>query len=119
MYVFGETSAFSDPAVIKEKLENTGTGRDGSGGIAKDRVQHVMIQGTGHLIPMEKVDETGRECAKWISREIRRWREDEEADRRVWDRVPEREKFTINRKMIDIGGTNPGAGVRKNAKPNL
>jgi pimeloyl-ACP methyl ester carboxylesterase len=119
LYVFGETSAFSEPQAIRAKLENTGSSKDGSGGIAKGRVQHVMIQGAGHLVPMEKVDETGRHCAKWLSGEMRRWREDEEVDRRVWNRVPEREKFTINRKMIDVGGTNSGVGMKKNAKPNL
>ena len=119
LYVFGETSPFSDEQLMKEKLETTGTGRGGSGGMAKGRVQHVMLEGAGHLVPMEKVDETGRECARWLEGEVKRWREDEEADRRVWERVPEREKFTINRKMMGLGGMNPGSGAGKNAKPKL
>ena len=119
LYVFGETSVFSDSQSMREKVENTGTGSGGSGGMAKGRVQQVVIEGAGHLVPMEKVDETGHECAKWIAGEMRRWREDEEMDRKVWERVPEREKFTISRKMMDTGEMSPGSGARRKAKPNL
>jgi len=112
-YIFGEQSDLSRPEMMKDKLENTGTGLGGSGGVAAGRVQHVVIKDTGHLIPMEKVDETAQECANWLRSEIKRFKEEEDMWKTVWAKVPEREKFTINHKMNQALGSDLGAGARK------
>ncbi|CAI6241892.1 unnamed protein product [Periconia digitata] len=81
-YIFGETSFFTGP-MIDEKMERTGTGGGGSGGAKEGRVEKVVVKGAGHLIPMEKVGETAEVAARWIGREIERWR--------VWEREDEAE----------------------------
>lgn len=119
-YVFGEHSDLSTPSAMNDNLDNTGTALGGSGGVAAGRVQHVLLKGTGHLIPMEKVDETARVCTEWLDGEMKRWKDDEEMKMAVWAKVPEREKFTINEKMNEALGKDLGAGVRKggNGKGN-
>ena len=112
-YIFGEHSDLSHPTMIKDKLENTGTGLGGSGGVAAGRVQHVVIKDTGHLIPMEKVDETAQACANWLQSEMERFYDEEDMWKAVWKKVPEREKFTINPKMNEALGHDLGAGARK------
>jgi pimeloyl-ACP methyl ester carboxylesterase len=58
LYVFGSKSFLTDDAIIEEKLAKTGSGVGGSGGRAEGMVSSVMVQDAGHLIPMEKVEES-------------------------------------------------------------
>jgi pimeloyl-ACP methyl ester carboxylesterase len=117
-YVFGEHSDLCTPEAMKDKLETTGTGLAGSGGVAAGRVRHVLLKDTGHLIPMEKTDETAKACAGWLESEIKRWKDEEKMQQDAWAKVPERDKFTINKKMYDALGMDLGAGARKGGKGN-
>jgi hypothetical protein len=85
LYVFGSESFLtSDPINIQEKLELTGCGVGGSGGVKEGRVSQVMIQDAGHLIPMEKVENTASHAAAWLGREITRWRANEKLTEAEW-----------------------------------
>ena len=79
----------------------TGTGVGGSGGAEIGRVASVVVKGTGHLIPMEKVEETGNIAAGWIGKEMERWRENEELVRKAWEKVPDREKYTLDGRYME------------------
>ncbi|KIV98693.1 uncharacterized protein PV09_09521 [Verruconis gallopava] len=95
LYVFGEHSDLSAPEARKDKMEITGTGVGGSGGVKEGKVEEVIIKDTGHLIAMEKVNETATIGAEWIGKRIEEWRQDEETLKRYWDSLPERAKFTM------------------------
>ena len=87
-YVFGDQSHLSVPLLRADKLAHTGTGLGGSGGVTKGRVADVLFKGVGHLIPMEITRETAEAAAGWITPEIERWREIEDAESKEWATVP-------------------------------
>lgn len=85
LYVFGSLSFLTaDPASIEDKMANTGSGVGGSGGVKEGRVAQVMVQDAGHLIPMEKVEETADHAADWIGKEMIRWRANEKLTEEEW-----------------------------------
>jgi pimeloyl-ACP methyl ester carboxylesterase len=96
-YIFGELSDLSAPPYRNEKMATTGTGIGGSGGVKAGRVVDTLIMGAGHLIPMEKIEETGAKAAAWVGKEMKRWRENEEIVQKAWEKVPEAEKSTLNK----------------------
>jgi hypothetical protein len=85
LYIFGELSFLTNDAIIEEKLAKTGSGVGGSGGRAEGRVASVTVQGAGHLIPMEKVEESAGHISKWISKEMVRYWDWERKTEEEWD----------------------------------
>jgi pimeloyl-ACP methyl ester carboxylesterase len=94
-YIFGEHSDLSAPEFREAKMAITGTGTGGSGGAAAGRVVEIVIKGTGHLIPMEKVEETGANAAAWIGKELKRWATNEQILKKQWEKMPEEEHYTL------------------------
>lgn len=85
LYIFGSLSFLTlDPAQIAEKMELTGTGPGGSGGAKEGRVANVMVQGAGHLIPMEKVEESAQHVASWVGKEMARFWDGEKRTEAEW-----------------------------------
>ncbi|PSN72778.1 alpha/beta-hydrolase [Corynespora cassiicola Philippines] len=84
-YVFGSLSFLTNDEIIAEKLEVTGSGVGGSGGAKEGRVSCVTVQDAGHLIPMEKVEESAEHISMWIGKEIERWREGERLTEEEWN----------------------------------
>jgi pimeloyl-ACP methyl ester carboxylesterase len=76
LYIFGTESDLSTSENIADKLEVTGVGAGGSGGVAKDRVKEYTMQGGSHLMPMERVEETAAQCSGWLLRELKRWKDE-------------------------------------------
>jgi pimeloyl-ACP methyl ester carboxylesterase len=95
LYIFGEHSDLSHPIARKEKMEMTGTGVGGSGGAEAGKVVDIVIKDVGHLIAMEKPEETATLGADWIEKRMSEWRKDDKALREYWNRVPEKEKYTL------------------------
>lgn len=54
LYLFGEPSPLSSPAARQKKIQMTGTGVGGSGGLASGRVQESILR-RGHTVSMELV----------------------------------------------------------------
>jgi pimeloyl-ACP methyl ester carboxylesterase len=73
LYIFGETSAMSFPEARQEKLEATGIGLGGSGGVKEGRVAGVVLKGVGHLVAMEASERCADAIAPWIGKEMRRF----------------------------------------------
>lgn len=76
LYIFGTESDLSTSKAKADKLEVTGVGAGGSGGVAKDRVKEFTMQGGSHLMPMERVEETAEQCSGWLLRELKRWKDE-------------------------------------------
>lgn len=113
LYIFGRDSALSSPEAIEQKLSTTGIGPGGSGGVAEGRVKDVMLENTGHLIPMEKVGGTADHCAAWLGAEFAKWKEEERREREDWARVPEKEKVMLGEEYLKQLGSVPGLPKRK------
>jgi pimeloyl-ACP methyl ester carboxylesterase len=78
LYVFGGQSDISTPELRRAKMQSTGTGVGGSGGVDKGRVEEVVLD-CGHLVAMEKVGECAEAMAGFLEREVGRWRTQRDA----------------------------------------
>lgn len=96
LYVFGSESFLTmDAGIIEDKMQNTGTGVGGSGGVKEGRVSQVMVQDAGHLIPMEKVEETAMHVGTWVGQEMVRWRHNEKLTEEEWGSLKGVERSVI------------------------
>ena len=100
-YMFGSLSHISAKMYRDEKMEHTGTALGGSGGVAAGRVSSILLEGLGHLIPMEDVGKTAVECQKWMEKELQRFREEEKILADIWDKTPEDERFRLSKKALN------------------
>lgn len=99
-YIFGSLSFLTDDAIIEEKLAKTGSGVGGSGGRAEGRVAQVMVQDAGHLIPMEKVEESAEHIGKWVQKEMVRYREWERKTEEEWEGKKGLERSTLSERFV-------------------
>ncbi|SMR49041.1 unnamed protein product [Zymoseptoria tritici ST99CH_1E4] len=107
LFVFGATSEVSSAELRKEKLDITGTGPGGSGGAKAGRVKEVVIQ-CGHLVPLEKPDESGEACARFVSDELDRWKREEKERWEVEERLTREQRVGINELWKKNIGGPPG-----------
>jgi len=68
----------------------------GSGGAPEGRVKDIVLEGIGHLVAMEAVGACADGAADWISKELQRWRKEEEEFIAEWRSKPKLEKQTIS-----------------------
>ena len=74
LYVFGKNSELATLDLRRKKMEATGVGVGGSGGVAEGRVKEVVLD-CGHLVCMEKVKECADVAASFAVSEVTRWEE--------------------------------------------
>lgn len=101
MYIFGSESFLTDDAVIEEKVAKTGSGVGGSGGRAIGRVDSVMVQDAGHLIPMEKVEESADHVGKWIGKEMVRFWDWEKRTQEEWGTKKGAERSVLTERFVE------------------
>ncbi|KAI1434750.1 Alpha/beta hydrolase family-domain-containing protein [Xylaria sp. CBS 124048] len=116
-FMHGSTSDISLPSFRAARLRTCGIGPGGSGGVKAGRVAEVVIEGRGHLFPMEVPAETAAHAVRWIRQEIARWRAEQEAYE-AWTRLPARDKTTIGPAFIEKIGPRPER-TPKAAEPKL
>lgn len=95
-YVFGETSHMSTPELRKEKMDLTGVGVGGNGGVALGRVREVVLKETGHLVAMDQPTVCAEHAASWIGQELNLWREEERELQAAWWPRSDEAKQTID-----------------------
>lgn len=103
LYVFGETSEMSGPGERRAKMERTGSGVGGSGGVAKGRVREVVLD-CGHLVAMERVQGCAEAVGGFLGGELERWRGEQQetglgVERREVIMVDERWKREIKGRL--------------------
>lgn len=96
-YMFGSESDFSDGYACDLKVQVTGVGVGGSGGVPAGRVDSIMLQGVGHLIAMEAVEQAADIASKWIGRELQLYRSEQE-EYEQWTKKSLVEKQEITQK---------------------
>ena len=106
LWVFGGTSDLSDEPKRRVKMETTGTGINGSGGARAGRVKGVVMEGMGHLFPMEVPDQCVAHAASWIGAEMVRWRKEED-EYLAWTRRPFLERTTMSQEFLGHVGPPP------------
>ena len=113
LYIFGGQSELSPPNWRKERMECTGIGVGGSGGLPAGKVSEVLFEDLGHLIPMVAVERCALAAAQWLMSELERWRREEQEWKREWNAKDGRERFTISEEWKNRIGGDPR---RKNEK---
>ncbi|KAL3449708.1 Alpha/beta hydrolase family-domain-containing protein [Aspergillus insuetus] len=83
LYVFGSKSQMNVPARRAEKLQRTGIGHGGSGGMAAglNLVRAEVLEGASHMVPLERVAETAGVVAAWVEEQVGVFR----AERGFWE----------------------------------
>jgi pimeloyl-ACP methyl ester carboxylesterase len=100
-YIFGETSFLTNPVDIEDKMRLTGSGVGGSGGRAEGRVANVTVQNAGHLIPMEKVEESADHISKWVSQEMKRYWDWERKTEDEWEGKQGVERSVLPERFVE------------------
>ncbi|KAL3458898.1 Alpha/beta hydrolase family-domain-containing protein [Aspergillus heterothallicus] len=104
LYVFGETSELSSFDARRAKMNTSGTGVEGSGGVAKNRVKQVVLP-AGHLVPMETVAECAGAAASFLDAELRRWEDEQSRYLAKLGMTTRAERISIDDKWrANIGG---------------
>lgn len=118
LWIAGETSEVCPPETQQEKMELTGYGWGGSGGAKAGRVKEFVVEGTGHLVPMQKPKVVAGRAAVFIRDEVDRWRREEAVYRREWvEGVGDREKQIMSKEFTDlIASVGPEANRRRDGK---
>ncbi|KAF2833519.1 alpha/beta-hydrolase [Ophiobolus disseminans] len=102
LYVFGSESFLTkDPTIIEEKMRITGSGVSGSGGHAEGRIASVIVQDAGHLIPMEKVEETADHVGTWLQKEIIRYRDWDKKTKEEWGKKKGLERSVLSERFVE------------------
>lgn len=101
LYIFGSESSLTDDTIIEEKLARTGSGVGGSGGRVEGRVDSVMVQDAGHLIPMEKVEESAEHVGKWIGKEMVRYKDWEKKTQEEWGSKTGIERSVLSERFVE------------------
>ncbi|KAL5045010.1 hypothetical protein BDW71DRAFT_215422 [Aspergillus fruticulosus] len=78
LYVFGERSHINVSPRRRDKMERTGTGLGGSGGVAAGRVRAEVLTGGSHMAPLEKVHETAHVLSTWLEAQIQLYQRERE-----------------------------------------
>ena len=107
LYIFGSDSGVSSDQQDQAKVERTGVGVGGSGGVAEGRVKGVTLDDVGHLIPMEDVERTAVAMADWVGDEVKRFNDVEMKAWRDWSGKSLRVKQDIDEKWKEMIGGAP------------
>lgn len=103
LYVLGDKSYLRDEEGDKDRTAITGSGVGGSGGQANGMVKSVMLEGGGHLLPMEIPQRAAEIVAKWVVEPLGRYQREEKEWREKWVSKSLKEKQELDdrwRQMI-------------------
>ena len=95
LYIFGKTSEASPEVNRSSKMELTGTGPGGSGGVGRGRVQEAVLD-CGHLVGFEKPGQCAETSVEFIDTELARWDSEERRRSERWNSMSRRERVDIN-----------------------
>jgi hypothetical protein len=110
LWVFGGDSPMSNLKAREEKLQICGSGVGGSGGLKEGRVKGVVLDGIGHLVAMEAVEQCADAATEWIGAELRKWRESEAKFNAHWGNMTRQQKSQISDKYKEMMGGDPRKG---------
>ncbi|KAK4502286.1 hypothetical protein PRZ48_005711 [Zasmidium cellare] len=116
LFVPGKKSGVSTPQLRRRRLEITGTGPGGSGGLAKGRVKEAVVD-AGHLVPYERPREAAQVSADFLNDELERWTREDEDRRQRWSKLSRRERVDINDAWRDGLGVKSKGETKKTAPP--
>jgi pimeloyl-ACP methyl ester carboxylesterase len=106
LYLFGGKSEMSTPEARRQKMEITGTGVGGSGGVKAGAVEEVVLP-AGHLVPMELVKESAHATGVFIHSRLLQWEARLKRYQDSWRAVPQEERVQVDKqweKHLGVSG---------------
>lgn len=100
LYIFGSASPVSTPHFRRKKLECTGRSVGGSGGAPEGRVREAVVEGKGHLLPLEAIAACANAAAPWIEEELCKWKKDEATIAHGWADKTLRDKSMVSNAWV-------------------
>ncbi|EPE24126.1 alpha/beta-Hydrolase [Glarea lozoyensis ATCC 20868] len=99
LYVVGDKTAYAVDRLHKRRIQRTGSGVGGNGGVKAGGVVSKTVEGGGHCIPMdEHVGTVAKYISTWVSDEKARWEDGVKKRKRELD-----EKSVEFRQGVDPG----------------
>ena len=117
LWIFGAHSNVNTPPLQDEKMELSGTGVGGSGGVRAGRVKKEVIDETGHLAPFERVEECARKSARWLDEQVDDFNAEQRFYRAYNSGKSEREMLVISKDWLEAVRQKPD--LRRPVKGNL
>ncbi|MCJ1286483.1 hypothetical protein MMC26_005829 [Xylographa opegraphella] len=77
LYLFGGKSPLSNVHMQAQKVDATGVGVGGSGGVAEGKVEKVVFEAAGHLPPYEQVGDCAEVTAAWLGRQVQHFKRED------------------------------------------
>ncbi|KAL4779049.1 toxin biosynthesis protein [Aspergillus varians] len=96
LFIFGEKSHINTPQRRADKLERTGKGLGGNGGVAGGRVMTEILTGASHMAPLEKVHDTARIISTCLASQIELY----QTEKVFWDRKYNSQKSERNQMAL-------------------
>ncbi|KAK0286342.1 hypothetical protein LTR91_012481 [Friedmanniomyces endolithicus] len=84
-YIFPSSGPMTDARSVDARVERTGIGAGGSGGVKEDRVTKNVMEDVGHLLPFEKPGQCAVIAAEWLAKDVKAWQERRELARKHRD----------------------------------
>lgn len=78
LYLFAGRSLLSSPRLQKLKMETTGIGIGGSGGVKAGQVSNAIFPEAGHSLPFERAADCAESASAWLGSQLRQFKADEE-----------------------------------------
>jgi len=85
----------SAPVARQYKMDHTGIGTGGSGGAKDGKVKQFVVEGVGHLVPMEASELCADAAAEWLGKEAEKWKVEMEKYK-GWTKLSREEKTTLS-----------------------
>jgi hypothetical protein len=78
LWVYGGKSYLSPPDAQDSKLNGTGTGAGGSGGVKEGMVAKAVLEKGSHTLVLEDVDWSAAVASDWVQKWFSRWTAEED-----------------------------------------
>lgn len=118
LFIFGRMSDVSSEEARRAKMERTGKGVGGNGGIETGMVKEVILD-CRRLVPLEEPLKTANAYAKFLDAEVKRWVVEEGGRRRIWEGLSRREQVEINDLWRKKVGKPPKRGSKDKSETKL
>ena len=97
LYIYGDNSPISTPTAQDIMINNTGIELGGSGGAKAARVAKIVLQSSGHLIPMDKVTQCAQAVGTEVGKQQLRFKADEAILESFHSRKSERDGLVVSK----------------------
>ena len=85
-----------------EKMERTGVGLGGSGGVQAGQVEKSVFQDRGHMVPFEEVAACAEVMVEWLSRQLRAFKADDDFLKNHQSAKSERGMLVVSKKWMKL-----------------